>query len=346
MVDIFLLRDGEIAIRQGLTEPIQHVEIEKIKNILKEASEYDTVSGGGAANVAKIAGLLGAGVSFTGALGKDDSGAESSDEYGRLFEKELSAAGVKLRLALKSSPTGICLYFKAGSETQIAASPSAAALLSEDDIDWDELEESKLLLIDGFTLNKTGLIRRLLGIAAGKGIITAIDLGSREIAKEMALSITEYVRQNPLILFMSEAEASAFYEGLGSPGEKEMEKETPPGTDRRSSDTRFRSACSYFRSFTKGEFYPVIVVKLGPRGALTFSSGNIHRAETTAVTPCESTGAGDTFCAAFLTAWLRNKSLHECTILGNKAARLILDVTGTGIDKTRMQSLSRQLNLS
>lgn len=114
-------------------------------------------------------------------------------------------------------------------------------------------------------------------------------------------------------------------------------------TERRSGGSRFRYICSFFCSLTRGELFPIIVVKLGKRGALTFTGGSIHRAETQAVTPLDTTGAGDAFAAAFLTAWVRKKSLPECTSLGNKAARIVLDVAGTQVEKKQFRNIARQL---
>jgi len=111
----------------------------------------------------------------------------------------------------------------------------------------------------------------------------------------------------------------------------------------RRSGSKLRDACAFFRSLTRGELFPVIVVKMGPRGALVIAGGNINRAETAAVSPLETTGAGDAFSAAFLTAWVRHKPLPECASLGNKAARIILDYTGTLADKKQFRSVAQEL---
>ena len=50
-----------------------------------------------------------------------------------------------------------------------------------------------------------------------------------------------------------------------------------------------------------------------------------------AVIPMDNTGAGDAFCAGFLTGWVRRKTISECAALGNKAAGIILNVIGTKI---------------
>jgi len=380
LVDVFAQVDEQFLVRHGLTRPVQHIEIEKIKTILSELRDYtiisggaqkprarhracsssegdtacppenlspvkmvswgaqkprarhracsssegDTacppenlspvkmVSGGGGANVAKIAGLLGVKVSFTGAVG--------NDEFGRLFKKSLAAAGVKLRLAIKPSPTGVCLMLrnKAG-EILIAASPSAATLLSESDIGG---EEPQVVLIDGFMLDKTALVSHILSMVGRNDSIStaAIDLSSPSIAREYAAEIADFAKNYPLILFMNEAETEAFSDGLKI---KSVMQET---------------------LFEKNTNFPIIIVKMGQDGALFYSGGKIFRAETQAVTPVDATGAGDAFCAGFLSAWVKNKALSECAAFGNMTARTVLGAEGSQADKKALKVISKLLS--
>jgi len=314
LVDVFARADGQFFARHGLNGPVQHIEIEKLKAILTELPSLIMVSGGGGANVAKIAALLGAKASFTGAIG--------NDELGRLFKKSLTAAGVKLRLSKKPSPTGICLMFRdkgdgTHSETRIAASPSAALELSESDISEDELQKARVVLIDGFILDKSALVSHILHIAERNGTVLAIDLSSPGIAREYAAEIAGIAKQYPIILFMNEEEAEAFREGLTSA----------------TNETLFNN---------KADF-PIIVVKLGQDGAICYSGGKIIKAETQAVIPVDATGAGDAFCAGFLAAWVKNKTPGECAAFGNMAAKTVLGTEGSQADKRALKSFKKLL---
>ena len=364
IVDVFARIDEEVANRHGINDPVQHVEIEKINEILSEIQEnlspsviisgggaqkpharhracsFDEsntappqeelpstiiTSGGGSANVAKIAGILGANVAFTGAI--------ADDSFGRLFEENLTAAGVNVRLPVKHTPTGICLMLQCVNETRIAASPSAALELSESDLSEEDIQKARIVVIDGFMLDRRSFVRRILTLADQCGAVVAIDLSSPFIAREYATEIAGLAGQYSFILFMNENEADAFYCGLKA------------GLDHLKEDVGFINHADsgfrpFFLSLTKGKSFPIIVVKLGKQGAVCFSGGNSYAAETKEVEPVESTGAGDAFCAAFLTAWARNKTLPECAVLGNKAARIILDVTGTLVDRKAFECLS------
>ena len=367
LVDVFVQGDEQLCVRLGISEAVQHVEIEKLHEILNALKvptvqkkplthpEFTTVSGGGAANVAKIAGLLGAKAGFIGALGRGEAGDRSfqGDEFGRLFENDLSTAGVKLYLPLKSSPTGLCLFLRAGSETYIIAAPSAALKLSESDISEEELKKAGVVVIDGFMLDRPGMVDHILRLTDRYGTTAAIDLSSAAIAREKVLEILDYARQYSLILFMNDTEAEAFCEGLKARGigiqdlglamDEDGQGQSLLSAERRKPGSSFRRICTFFQALTSGKRFPIIVVKLGERGAFIFSDGTIMRAETTAKIPGETTGAGDAFCAAFLTAWVRNKPLSECAALGNKAARIVLNAAGTQVDGKALQSTARQL---
>jgi sugar/nucleoside kinase (ribokinase family) len=345
LVDVFAQADERFFARHELSQPVQHVEIAKLKAILSELHYYTTisgggaqktharhracflgkgntaspsedfspvkmVSGGGAANAAKIAALLGAKVSFTGAIG--------NDEFGRFFEKSLAAAGVKLSLAIKPSPTGICLMLRNGAgETRIAASPSAAIELSESDISEEELRKARVVLIDGFMLDKSALALHVLQLAGRNGTPAAIDLSSPGIAREYAAEIAGFAKNYPLILFMNEAEAEAFRDGLKSAMQETL--------------------------LEKNTILPIIVVKLGQGGALCYSEGKIIRAETQVVKPADTTGAGDAFCAGFLAAWIKNKTLSECAAFGNMTAGTVLGAEGSQADEKALKTLRKLL---
>jgi len=94
---------------------------------------------------------------------------------------------------------------------------------------------------------------------------------------------------------------------------------------------------------TEADIFPVVVIKLGGRGAVVLAGGNIHRAGTFAIIPRNTVGAGDAFCAAFLSAWIRGKPIRECAALGNKVAWEVLMVPGTNVEKERLASFAKQL---
>ena len=353
LVDVFVQEEAGMDVNFGLNKTIQHIPMEKMREILSTLPDFIASSGGGAANVAKITGLLGIKTSFIGSVGskirrdrasKIESPAEndSIDQFGQLFEKELKDAGVHLKLIRKSSPTGICLVLKMNDgKVKIAASPSAALELSEEDLVSENLGEelirrAKVVVLDGFMLDRRALVQRILALADKHGTVAALDLSTIGFAAERAFEIVTYARVYPLIIFMNEDEAWAFYQAIsGKREDKNAAERSGPLSP---------ELINLFKNFTSNDIFPILTVKLGVRGAIVFAGGSVFREETTPVIPLETTGAGDAFCAAFLGAWIRELSLSECAVLGNKAARVILNVNGTKVDPRTLKNLRKYLN--
>jgi sugar/nucleoside kinase (ribokinase family) len=82
---------------------------------------------------------------------------------------------------------------------------------------------------------------------------------------------------------------------------------------------------------TLGGLCPLVVVKDGGHGAYACQGNEILHAEAIAITPFETTGAGDCFNAGFLKAWLDGLPVQECLRWGNIVGGLsTLAAGGTG----------------
>lgn len=64
------------------------------------------------------------------------------------------------------------------------------------------------------------------------------------------------------------------------------------------------------------------VVKRGQHGCAALDHGQLHEVPAFAVDPIDSTGAGDSFDAGFLHAWLRDLPLHDCLRWGSACGSL------------------------
>ncbi|MDR2419237.1 MAG: adenosine kinase [Treponema sp.] len=342
IIDVFALLDRDMLDSIGLSKPVQHIEHEKIIEILSLLPEFTTSAGGGSANVAKIAAMLGLDTGFAGAIG---SVRNVPDHFAALFEQEEHDAGVSTFLAQKDAPTGICLVLQGSEgETYIAASPAAASLLSTDDIPKETVQAARVIVIDGYILEQEALVRYIMQLATEYGTVVALDLGSTAIATQQAGNIAAYCRDYPLILFMNEEEAGAFYHALNPVDNNEESELEEEGSFFEKKDMLTPQLYDFFKKQTAHDIFPLIAIKLGPKGALVFANGAVYREEALAVIPLETTGAGDAFCAAFLAAWIRDKSLAECISLGNKVASHVLDVPGTHIDRQKLSQFAKTLS--
>jgi sugar/nucleoside kinase (ribokinase family) len=335
LVDVFAAGEEYVDLRFGLAEPVQHIPISTMTELLAVLPDFTVASGGGAANAGKIAGMLGVRAAFIGAVGAAPGRrAAAADRFGLAFKEDLTGAGVTVILPLKHSPTGVCLMLQMpDGRSVIAASPSAALELNEDDIDEELIRQAKVVVIDGYMLGRQKLVRRILELADRHGTAIALDVSSENLVEERIADILTYARVFPLIIFMNEDEAKAFYRSLCKNKDCRDDKSEGLNPD----------MIGLFRDFTSHDLFPVVIVKLGKRGAVVFAGGNAYRKETIPVIPLETTGAGDAFCAAFLAAWIRDKSLDECADLGNRAAKEILGVNGTRIDPRALSYLKKQI---
>ncbi len=67
---------------------------------------------------------------------------------------------------------------------------------------------------------------------------------------------------------------------------------------------------------------PLVVIKLGPKGALAQKGSERFTAASKEVVPVDSVGAGDSFDAGFLHEYLRGSDLEKCLATGNAAGAL------------------------
>jgi sugar/nucleoside kinase (ribokinase family) len=334
IVDVFVDIDDDLALRYGITDPVQHIDGDTVDELLQEPSidfsKSVKSSGGGAANVAKIASMLGMEAAFCGCVGQD--------ELATIFEEEIKEAGVSSMLVRSDKKTGLCFACNINDELRFAASPRAALELNESHINEDLISGAEAVILDGFILDRRPLVQHILRLASRNGIPVALDAASIMQVKSKAEEILTYSRSYPLFVFMNADETITFFNTVRA------QDEGINVTDKEKEALILRDICPMLKIITDGELFPVIVVKLGGRGAVVVAGGNVYREETfTVATPKNTVGAGDAFCAAFISAWIRDKSLSECATLGNKVAREILEVPGTHIKSGKLKSFAKIL---
>jgi sugar/nucleoside kinase (ribokinase family) len=92
----------------------------------------------------------------------------------------------------------------------------------------------------------------------------------------------------------------------------------------------------------------LVVVKDGGQGALTAIEGKLVRVPALPLEALETTGAGDTFNAGFICAWLEGRPLPECLAWGNVVGGLsTLSPGGTGrrVGRSEVEVLLPRLNI-
>ncbi|HEV3066422.1 MAG TPA: sugar kinase [Streptosporangiaceae bacterium] len=255
--------------------------------------------GGSGANIAAWLAVDGAEVAFVGRRGADIAG--------RNRDMELMGYGVDARLVMDPErPTGTCVVMITHKgEGTMLSDPGANAALSPDDLPKDLFTPGSHLHMSGYTLLNEG--SRPAAITAmnyaGQADMT-ISVDGASVAPMERVGAEPYLEltNGATLLFVNGAQASVL-----------------TGRDDPAQAARVLTA-----------WYPQVVVKLGPDGAL-FANGRPDAVRAPAqVTEqfIDGTGSGDAFCAGFLIPWLDKKPPLEALVSGCRLAARARSLVG------------------
>lgn len=277
------------------------------------AADSDTPStitaspGGSGANQAAWLGALGARVRFAGRAGADDIAAHSA---------ALEAAGVDARLvADPRTPTGRIVVLAKGGRRDMFTDRGANLNLTRADLPDDLLDGAGLLHVSGYSLFHPGVgaaVGDLMRRARERGVATSVDPCSAAFLRDSGPEAFRAWARGARLIFPNLAEGRLL--------------------------TGARSADAVATSLL-GD-YPVVALKLGADGALIASRDTALKGTASAdaqsrlrlpSVPAEvvdPTGAGDAFCAGFLTAWVPGRPLDECARAALTAAASAVATVG------------------
>jgi sugar/nucleoside kinase (ribokinase family) len=249
-------------------------------------SESELVLGSASAICASGLARLGNEVRFCGRVGED--------LFGRFCLGEMSAAGIELGHVIvdPQSVTGITVSISSGQDRALVTDLGAIAEFAAEDVPDSAFEGAAHLHVAGFFLQtrlRAGL-PELFRRARRKGLTTSLDSG-----------------HDP--------------EGRWEGGLDEALKEADlyfPNREELRAVTRNEDLESSLRSFER----VLAVAKLGPAGAAVLDGGSVIRVPAPPVDVVDTTGAGDSFDAGFLHAWLRKRPLDQCLRYGVTAGSL------------------------
>ncbi len=254
-------------------------------------TDYALIPGGKGANQALAARRAGAAVRMVGAVGNDD--------FAQTALRELQAGGVDLTAVTRRiGTTGVAIItVDETGENTIALSPGANAHADAATIPDDAFAAGDTLLLQMEVPLAQNYAAAARARAAGARVILSL-------APYAPLSPDELAVFDMLIVNQHEAADLARHLAIAG-GEPEA--------------TVTALAAKLDRA---------VVATLGPDGAVAADGREVTRVPALAVTPVDTTGAGDTFCGA-LAAWLdEGASFH--TALARAAVAGSLAVTKAG----------------
>ena len=258
-----------------------------------------TMHGGGSgANIAAWLAVDGGEVAFVGRRGADIAG--------RNRDMELMGYGVDARLVMDPErPTGTCVVMVThkGDHTMLS-DPGANAALSPDDLPSDVFAPGSHLHVSGYTLLNPGsrpAAQTALSRAGQAQMTISVDGASAAPLGRLGAEPFLELTSGATVLIVNEAQASVL-----------------TGRDDPAQAIRVLTA-----------WYPQVVVKLGPDGAMYANGRDPVRVPAQPLEKfVDGTGAGDAFCAGFLPPWLDSKPPGEALASGCRLAARALGLVG------------------
>ena len=249
-------------------------------------SESDLVLGSASAICASGLARLGNRVVFSGRVG--------DDLFGRFCLEEMSRSGIGIDHVIvdKGTTTGITVSISSGRDRALVTCLGAIAEYAAEDVPDAAFDGASHLHVAGFFLQtrlRAGL-PDLFRRARAHGLTTSLDSG-HDPAGEWRGGLEESLK-----------EADLFF-----PNEEEIRAIT--GRDDLEEALRTFGATR-------------VVAKLGTSGAASLDAGAVVKVPAPHVDVVDTTGAGDSFDAGFLHAWLRKRPLEECLRYGVAAGSL------------------------
>jgi sugar/nucleoside kinase (ribokinase family) len=261
------------------------------------AEDFQTVLGSASAIFACGAARLQHPVSFFSKVG--------DDEYGHFCLESLRKAGISTKhvRTVPTARTGVTISLSTRSDRALVTVLGAISELRFADLDMKALRGHSHLHMTSFFLQPAlrPSFPRILRHARKLGLTTSFDPNSDPLSS-WGQDVWSVVDETT-ILFINKEEAL------------ELTRRT-----------NVRAALDQL-----AERAPCVVVKLGRGGAIAAADNQVLSVPAFEVSPVDTTGAGDSFAAGFVHAFLSGRDLHGCLAEGNACGALsALQVGGTG----------------
>ena len=272
------------------------------------ATDFRLTLGSSSAIVAHNLAALGLSVGFIARLGDDPLGAIALE---RLAERSVDLSCV--RRTADGVSTGVTILLDHGGQRHILTYPGAMAGMSIKDLDFDYLASARHFHIASLYLQKS--------------LQPALPELCRRL-KSAGLTLSLDTNDDPDDLWAGPLEELFSMVDLFLPNESEACRITGK------SDAELALAALAAR-------IPAVAIKCGSRGSLVQSGNRRWRVPAETVTPVDTVGAGDSFDAGFLTAYLRGDDFGSCAAFGNRVAALSTQRPG-GTEAFRNPDLLRR----
>lgn len=312
LVDILVPVSDEFVLRSGAPKGgMVYFDADTIQKVLQRADgKAQVVPGGAACNTILGVASLGGKTRFMGKRGPD--------EFGDLFENDLSRHQVDPFLIQAPTPTGRVLsLITPDSQRTMLTYLGAAAEMTPAEIPDNVFEGAAVALIEGYLVYNRDLFLHALQQAHAAGAKIVLDLASFTVVEENKELLTAVVDEYVDILIANEDEARIF--------------------------TGCRDETAALAELA--QLAQLAVLKLGARGSMVAAGGRVYPIEPMpADDVVDTTGAGDLWAAGFLYGLVQGMPLEQCGKLGSACGYEVCRVLGASIPDTAWQRIRCEIN--
>lgn len=260
--------------------------------------------GGDTSNAAIAAARQGVSAGYVTAIGQDAAG----DSFMRLWATE----GIDTETVIRSPDAPTAVYFvthdERGHHFTFYRSGSAAARYTPRDVPEAAIRKAKILYASG--------ISQAISASAADAVFHAIAV-ARTAGVKVAYDTNLRLRLWPPARARAIIDAAIGQADMAFPSREDAEAMTGLSSPEAIADHYLRLGC------------PLVAVKCGADGALLATAAGLRiRAQPHAVKAVDATGAGDTFCGAFIARTVLGDGPEAALAYANAAAAL--STTGYG----------------
>lgn len=296
----------KFSLKKGSMQLAEREFADKINN--ETASfEKSQSSGGSAANTIHGLASLGAAAGYIGKVG--------NDEFGEFFSSDMKENGIQPFMLKSTSDTGRAIaLISPDSERTFATYLGAAIELNDSDLTANQFKDYKILHIEGYLVQNHKLMLKAAELAKANNMKISIDMASFNVVEDNIEFLKTYVKTYVDIIFANEEESKAF-----------------TGKEPEESLNELAEQCE------------IAIVKIGSKGSLIKSNGEVYKINPIKVNPVDTTGAGDLFASGFLYGLTNNMSLAKCGEIGSLCAGKVIEVIGSKMSSETWDDIKKNI---
>ncbi|MFT7615412.1 MAG: adenosylhomocysteinase [Candidatus Woesearchaeota archaeon] len=311
---LYKVTDEELSktkLTKGAFNLVTPEQMQEIETVLDRKPDQ-VAPGGSGANTATIICQLGGKSAYKGKTGVDETGTQ--------FNSILQKKGVETAVIPKGIPTGKAVaLITSDAQRTFAVCLGAALTIQKEDINEDIIKNSKSLHITGYILEDEHLREvaiHALKLANKHQVKVSIDLADPHLVTRNKEVLLEIIKEHADIVFANEEEAKALTGKEPHLAVEEISKYTD-----------------------------ISITKIGPEGSLIKIKGkDLIKINPYKATAIDTTGAGDSYAAAFLFAHVRGYNLQKAGDLGSLISAHIVEHMGAHVEELPMEKIQSILS--